>query len=485
MAKDLWLPKGFELPDRSRIKALLHSGDEWQIVATDGSNNVLMGRPELVTRWTDSHLLEDGVLWSVSHGKDTYRGLSCNQRYALVPVDYGTLPACKVDALAFAYALNESRKISEETSFHDALYVEQYSRLLPTWTLTAHMPDEVVMGTWLTGGVVISTESFRRLTKLTGRIPVQDLVEIIGAAGLSVPSDACLLANRKTASHNRVQEKHFHGVQDGDGKKVRELQTERKSQVFSLPGRPKLEKFFNEHIIDIISNGRKYEALGIDFPAAIVLHGPSGCGKTYAVDRLTEFLDWPSFAVNSSIIGSPYIHETSKKISEVFDKAIEGAPSVIIIDEMESFLSDRFSGSGSGLHHVEEVGEFLRRIPEAIARRVLVIGMTNLIEMIDPAILRRGRFDHVIEVGWPSREEVEALVDSLLSTLPKAMDLKMESVVDVLTGRALSDSAFMVREAARLAARSGKVLIDQESLDAAAASLPGERETHKTRIGFI
>jgi SpoVK/Ycf46/Vps4 family AAA+-type ATPase len=237
-------------------------------------------------------------------------------------------------------------------------------------------------------------------------------------------------------------------------------------------------------VIDIIFNGEKYQALGIDFPSAIVLHGPPGCGKTFAVERLVEFIDWPSYSIDSNSIGSPYIHETSKKISEIFDTAIDNAPSVIVIDEMESFLSDRQSAGSSGLHHIEEVAEFLRRIPEAIKNKVLIIAMTNLIEMIDPAILRRGRFDHVIEVGMPSREEVASLVNSLLSNLPTANDLNVNTILDELAGKALSDSAFVIREAARLAAKAGGAVLDQKSIEAALNSLPTDQKIENRRIGF-
>ena len=154
-----------------------------------------------------------------------------------------------------------------------------------------------------------------------------------------------------------------------------------------------LEQFFREHVVDIIENADRYRKLGIEFPSAILLHGPPGCGKTFAVERLVEYLGWPSFSIDSTSIGSPFIHETSRKVAEVFERAIKDAPSVLTIDEMEAYLADREMGAGSSHHRVEEVGEFLRRIPEAIANRVLVIAMTNRIEMIDPAILRRGRFD--------------------------------------------------------------------------------------------
>lgn len=315
-------------------------------------------------------------------------------------------------------------------------------------------------------------------------MPAGDLVEIVKTAGFSVPADAGLLAKLKPASQAKTEAKTAspkEAVKPEQPKPPEELDV---AKVFRLPGRPQLEEFFNEHVIDIIFNAEKYQALGIDFPSAIVLHGPPGCGKTFAVERLVEFIDWPNYSIDSNSLGSPYIHETSKKISEVFDKAIDGAPSVVVIDEMESFLSDRRSGSSSGLHHVEEVAEFLRRIPEAIKNKVLIIAMTNLIEMIDPAILRRGRFEHIIEVGMPLRVEVASLVDSLLSKLPKAGDLNVDKILDALTGSALSDSAFVIREAARLAAKAGKTELDQTSIEAALNSLPKDQKKKSRRIGF-
>jgi len=485
MAKDLWLPKGYKLPDGSKIRSLLYSGDEWQIFDTNGSSNILLTRPELARRWTEGGFLDEDLLGEISFGTKTIRSLSSHKKYTLAPVENGKSPESKVDALAFAFALKESRKLLEDVSFHDAVYVEQYSRLLPVWTLTPHVDDEVVLGTWITGGVVISTESFRRLTNLTGWMPAGDLAEIVKAAGFTVPADAGLLAKRKPASHAKTDSKAAITKEAVEPEKPQSPEKPAEAKVFRLPGRPVLEEFFNEHVIDIIFNAEKYQAMGIEFPSAIVLHGPSGCGKTFAVERLVEFIDWPSYSIDSNSVGSPYIHETSRKISEVFGKAIDGAPSVIVIDEMESFLSDRRSGSSSGLYHVEEVAEFLRRIPEAINNKVLIIAMTNMIEMIDPAILRRGRFDHIIEVGMPSREEVASLVDSLLSKLPRAEHLNMDKIFDALTGRALSDSAFVMREAARLAAKAGKTKLDQESIEAALNSLPKDQEKKSRRIGFF
>ena len=482
MTHDVWLPKGYLLPDGTRIRSLLYSGDNWQIFETDGLNNILLVRPELAESWDANGFLDAAVFNSISFGRDAFWSLRCPKKYILAPVARGKSPESIVDALAFGLALKESRKQLDSVSFHDAIYVEQYAKLLPTWTLTPAVDDEVVLGTWLTGGVIIPTTSFRRLAHLVGWMPPRELAQIVNAAGLSTPADAGLLGRHKATSKTQVAGKAMVDKVAVESEQVALTKDAAGNKVFKLPGRPHLEEFFNEHIIDIIYNPEKYHALGINFPSAVVLHGPPGCGKTFAVERLVEFIDWPIYSITSNSVGSPYIHATSKKISEIFDQAIENAPSVVVIDEMESFLSDRELGSSASLHHVEEVAEFLRRIPEAIENNVLIIAMTNMIEMIDPAILRRGRFDHIIEVAMPSREEVHSLVTALLNKLPKSNILELDKILRALTGKALSDSAFVVREAARLAARAGKTQIEQEDLDAAMKLLPKEKKTN--RIGF-
>ncbi|MCL2146745.1 MAG: ATP-binding protein [Synergistaceae bacterium] len=470
MAKDLWLPKGYKLQDGSEVNSLLFWGDQWQIYGASDINNILLASPELAQKWHDKGFLDESLFDVITFGDASFRVLYSPYVYSMAPVEVNRrkLICDKMDALSFAIALHESRELSKDDSFHDAIYVEQYSRLLPTWTVTPRISDDVILGKWLTGGVVISTDSFRRLTQLAGWMDAGDIAEIVHAAGLYVPADVYVPAGKQSA---------IAVTPEGE----REILSQSTSKVFSLPGRPQIEEFFNEHVIDIVHNAEKYQRMGIEFPSSIVLYGPPGCGKTYAVERLVEFLDWPSFPIDSSSVGSPYIHETSRKISEVFDKAVKNSPAVIIIDEMESFLSERQTGA-TGQHHVEEVAEFLRRLSEMTKNKVLVIAMTNQIDMIDPAIIRRGRFDHIVEVKMPSKLEVSALIESLLNKLPKEDNLNVEIIINALTGKALSDAAFVVREAARLTAKSGKPKLDQVSLDTALASLPKEKNK---KIGFI
>ncbi|MFM0755131.1 AAA family ATPase [Paraburkholderia strydomiana] len=112
------------------------------------------------------------------------------------------------------------------------------------------------------------------------------------------------------------------------------------------------DQFFNEHVVDSVRNKERYSALGIEFPAATALQGPLGCGKTFAVEQLFEYPGWPSAELDASTLASPLIHETSRKVSEMFEKAMQNAPSVLVVDEMEAFLADREAGGG-GTHVVD------------------------------------------------------------------------------------------------------------------------------------
>ncbi|HYI01812.1 ATP-binding protein [Hyalangium sp.] len=456
MVLDPWLPVGFALPGGVSTRAALAEGQDWQIYETAPEGRVLVAREDLARSWVGRGLLEADALASLSFGAETYRVLASDSGHLLAPVDASPRIRDGSEALAFSIALRETRKRDATSNLQGAVYVERFSRLLPVLSTGPEVADDLVLGTWLSGGVRVSAQSLRRLSSLTRGLSMSELQSIVEAAGL------------------RVAEKEP------------EVPGASKPKRFELPGRATLEAFFSEHVIDIIENASRYKALGIEFPAAIALHGPPGCGKTFAVNKLIEYLGWPSQSIDSSSIGSPYIHETGRKIAKVFDEALRASPAIIVIDEMDAFLSDRQLSGGQGLHHVEEVAEFLRRIPEAIANNILVIGMTNRIETIDPALLRRGRFDHVIAVDMPTEEEVRSLLARLLSQLPCEKELDVEPLVGALTGRPLSDVAFVVREGARLTARAGKSTLDGASLTAALKSLPPRegvgKETRK--IGF-
>jgi cell division protease FtsH len=480
MALDAWLPIGFKLPDGAKARVTLFEGADWQILDTQGGGRALVVREALAQRWLDAGLIDDGTFNSFQFGDQQLQSISCGPSQTLCPVSEAKSPDNKAEALAFALALKATRDIDADSALQDALYVEKITRLLPTYSISSRTGDDVVLGYWLTGGASIPATSFRRLRQTMSWLGAGHLKDIVQAAGFEV-SEVIPLERKSPTPSEKVEA----APADTKIDEVKQTPSER-SKVFELAGRPELADFFNEHVVDIVLNRDRYKALGIEFPSTMILHGPPGTGKTFAVERLIDFLGWPSFQVDASSVASPYIHETSKKVAQVFEKAMENSPSVLVIDEMEAFLADR--EMGSGYHRVEEVAEFLRRIPEAVKNEVLIIAMTNRIDMIDPAIQRRGRFDHVIKVDFASEVEVQSLLDKLLSFLPKESDVDSKPLAQELAGRPLSDVAFVVREEARLAARSGKERLDQASLLAALRTTPArEREGGESerRIGFI
>lgn len=476
MAFEAWLPIGFALPNAGQCGRALHGDANWQIVACRGGGVALIAKEELAARWIASGLLEAAALAELSFGAERYRTLACGPGRILAPLIACPSPGTKDQALAFTRALRATRAADPTSPLHDALYAEPIGRLLPTFTLTPPVADEVVLGRWLTGGAPVPITSFHRLGRVLSWLGPSLLQEVIEAAGFAV---AATTADPTAGTGEAVDAPHDHAAVD-------EPAAGASSKPFELSGRPELERFFNEHVVDIIRHQERYRALGVGFPAAIVLHGPPGCGKTFAVEQLVDYLGWPCFRIDASSVGSPYIHETSRKVAAMFDTAMQNAPSVLIIDEMESFLADREIGIGASHHRVEEVAEFLRRIPEAANNEVLVVGMTNRLTMIDPAIMRRGRIDHVIKVDYANAEEVSMLLDKLLLTLPQDGTVDVGILAQRLAGRPLSDVVFVVREGGRLAARAGASQLGQSFLLAALDGAPPRSEENtKRHIGFV
>jgi cell division protease FtsH len=457
MVKDSWLPLGYPLFGDIITGPVICEGDGYQIISVRGSaHSALLATEEYSDYWKKDGLLTAGEAREAKFGDLKFSVITSDER-TLSPLSACPSPETKSEVLAFASSVARTRERGVAVSLSNSIYCERLGLLLPMWDLADAPADDVLLGQYITGGVPLSIFSVRRLLNLQPWLSEEDLADVSKAAGLKIAE--------------KVSDTEDAGVS--------------KKGPFTLVGRPALEAFFREHIIDIIENAERYRSLGIEFPSAVVLHGPPGCGKTFAVERLVEYLDWPSFTVDSTSVGSPYIHETGRKIAEVFNNAVNSAPSIIIIDEMEAFLSDRQMGGGSGTHRIEEVAEFLRRIPEAQKSHVLVFGMTNRLEMIDPAILRRGRFDHVIEVNMATGIEIESLLRKLLFERPCETDLPINEVANQLAGRPLSDVAFVVREASRIAAKAGNDKLDTHSLLTAiqAAAIKGPPDKSK-KIGF-
>lgn len=461
--KNTCFPKNYALADGVVLTKLVSKGGLWQIYASHDEAKVLIVTASLYEFWKKLKVINtsdfqcflfDDVLYYFLYSSVDYEVACISDIRGFVSASEG---------LSYAYALKETRKLIPETTLKNGLFVERISRILPMPDEIEQMSDSIILGTWLTGGLEISATAVRRMQQVHPFLIEEDLNEIIIAANLS--------------KIDETKEKKYES-------RLQQEQDSKSTAIFSLPGRHDLESFLVDNVIDIVEHPDAYAAMNISFPGAFILQGPPGCGKTYAVERLVEYLDWPVFYVDSGAIGSSFIHETSKKISQLFQEAIKHAPSILVIDEMEAFLSTRSQTAEGNGHHKEEVAEFLRQLPKAVEHRVLVIGMTNMIDSIDPAVRRRGRFDNIIEVGMPSAEEIRQVIECALSKLPHDEDINIEEISEQLAGTPMSDVTFVIRESARLTAKNQLKSITREVISMAIDKINITGREKRRTIGF-
>lgn len=463
------LPRGTQLADGGKVRKVLAEGECWEIVNTSQETVALAVTEQQYQVWQANWQNAASALNSMTVCS-AGRVLLARSGYLISSLRQGPFPESTAQIDAFSMAFRRAMESGMLANAEDAVYLEEYALILPIGHEEENTDSETLYGQWLTGGLAVRAASIEELSRFMSWVPRERLEHFVEQAGFQPRQDEQPAARTPQI---RADER------PAAGSALQNLP--KKEIIFSLPGRPELEQFFRENIIDVVQNRDAYARMGISFPGATVLYGPPGSGKTYAVGKLADYLGWPRFDIDSGTIGSSFVHDTSKKISGVFQAAMNAAPSVLVIDEMEAFLSQR-NGGDPGTHHLEEVAEFLRRIPEAVEKGVLIFAMTNMLDSIDPAILRRGRFDHIIKVDLASAEEIEALLKTRFQELPVEENVDIAPLAKTLANRPMSDVAYVLKEAGRFAVKRNLEKIDSECIRDAVDRLPKKKE--KPRIGF-
>ncbi|MBQ0067100.1 MAG: AAA family ATPase [Phascolarctobacterium sp.] len=255
---------------------------------------------------------------------------------------------------------------------------------------------------------------------------------------------------------------------------------------FVLHGHNTLTKYFNEEIIDFFRNMDAYEEMGIHSVPATLLYGPPGCGKTFAVNKMAKYLKLPVFEINSSTVADTYVHGTAKKIAKIFEEAREKAPSVLIIDEFETYVGRRDPDDWKS--KIEETDEFLRNIGPAIDDKVIIFAMTNMPDTIDPAILRKGRFDNQIKVEPAGETEIMDVLKEEFNKTKADPNIVFATVAHKLSGHPLSDVGYLVKQAIRVTVRDGRKMVKQDDINTVLNEMLKGEETPKVpvrkHIGF-
>lgn len=257
--------------------------------------------------------------------------------------------------------------------------------------------------------------------------------------------------------------------------------------VFSLPGQTELEKFINDNFIDYIKYPEKYQRFKLKMLDPIMLYGAPGTGKTYAANALAKFLGWKFFTIDATQYEQNSVG-SAKKITEIFNKAKDAAPSIVFIDEADSMFAKRRSCNNN-----EGISQFLRSISDTAKDRVLVIAATNRIDDMDEAILRNGRFSNKIEISYADTKGVLAVMEEYLKDKPVINDLSLIKAASKLSGHPLCDTKSFLDSVCKKAAWRDSNKIEQCDVDEALLHLNltwiednySYRETTHKRAGFI
>ncbi|MBR5018251.1 MAG: AAA family ATPase [Bacteroidales bacterium] len=250
-----------------------------------------------------------------------------------------------------------------------------------------------------------------------------------------------------------------------------------------VAGMENLKKMLTERVIWVLRDREKALKYKLLPPNGMLLYGPPGCGKTYFAEKFAEESHFNYMVVNGSDLGSTYIHGTQGKIAALFQEAAAKAPTVLCFDEFDSFVPAR--GSEAARHRPEEVNEFLSQLNNCAQRGIFVIGTTNRRDMIDPAVLRKGRLDLQIEVPAPELETRRQMFLHYLKGRPLADDIDVDRLAALTDGYASSDIAFIVNEAALVAALAD-VPVAQRHLEDSVRCNPSSlgQKTVRTPIGY-
>lgn len=218
-------------------------------------------------------------------------------------------------------------------------------------------------------------------------------------------------------------------------------------------GLEKVKMQLKEAVEAPIKHPEVFEEMGIRAPKGVLLFGPPGTGKTLLAKAVATESEANFISIRGPEIFNKYVGESEKAIREIFKKARQTAPCVLFFDEIDAIMSSRGKRDDTGVSQ-RIVNQFLAELDGMHAlQNVLVIGATNRADILDPAVLRPGRFDGVVYVPPPEKEARLAILKVHTKAMPLAEDVDLEMLSETTEGFTGADIEGLVREAAMAAVR--------------------------------
>ena len=224
-----------------------------------------------------------------------------------------------------------------------------------------------------------------------------------------------------------------------------------------------------EEIKDFLKDPSKYKALGARIPRGVLLYGPPGTGKTLLARAIAGEAGVPFYSMAGSDFVEMFVGLGASRVRDLFDEAKKNAPAIIFIDEIDAVGRKRGSGMGGGHDEREQTLNQLLVEMDGFDNdtNLIIIAATNRPDVLDPALLRPGRFDRQVGVAAPDLEGREAILKVHAKGKPFVPDVDLHMVAVRTPGFTGADLANVLNEAALLCARAGVQLIDNRAIDEA------------------
>ena len=221
--------------------------------------------------------------------------------------------------------------------------------------------------------------------------------------------------------------------------------------------------------VDFLRDNKKYTEIGARIPKGVLLLGPPGTGKTLLARAVAGEAKVPFFSISGSDFVEMYVGVGASRVRDLFEQAKKNAPAIIFIDEIDAVGRQRGAGLGGGHDEREQTLNQLLVEMDGFEDNdsVIVMAATNRRDILDPALLRPGRFDRQILVGYPDVKGREAILKVHTRNKPLAPDVDLETIAKSTVGFTGADLENLVNEASLLAARKNKKAITKDELEEA------------------
>lgn len=256
----------------------------------------------------------------------------------------------------------------------------------------------------------------------------------------------------------------------GFGKtKIKNMNEEKHKATFDDVAGADEEKEELEEIVEFLKEPKKFNELGAKIPKGVLLVGPPGTGKTLLARAVAGEAGVPFFSMSGSDFVEMFVGVGASRVRDLFDQAKKNSPCIIFIDEIDAVGRQRGTGLGGGHDEREQtLNQLLVEMDGfGVNEGIIIIAATNRPDILDPALMRPGRFDRQVVVGYPDVKGREAILKVHSRKKPLAPDVKLSVIAKSTAGFTGADLENLLNEAALLAARKGRKAITMEEVEEA------------------